>query len=173
MKRHLMLDIETMDVSPTAAIVAIGAACGTNKRNIDTFYTNVSLESSIQNGGTINAGTILWWLKQPQQARDLCFTGKTLVIESALREFTSWYADQSPDLVWGNGAAFDITIIRSSYERLGLKTPWIYKQDTCYRTLASLYPNIKIEYEGVAHYALDDATNQLKHLFKILKQMAN
>ncbi len=42
--KHCMIDLETLDVKPTAVILSIGAVVfdpENNKREIDTFYVNI------------------------------------------------------------------------------------------------------------------------------------
>ena len=69
-KQHVMLDLETMGTGPTAAITAIGAVAFSVEAGItDTFYKKVDLESSVRNGGTMDPGTVIWWLGQSDAAR--------------------------------------------------------------------------------------------------------
>lgn len=67
----VMLDLETMGNGPDAAIVAVGAiefdaTAGTLGR---TFYRGVNLETSVRGGGKIDASTVMWWLRQNDEAR--------------------------------------------------------------------------------------------------------
>ena len=69
--QHLMLDIETMGNESFSSIVSIGAVefdINTGKTG-KGFYTNVDLQSCINLGLIINASTVMWWLKQNEQAR--------------------------------------------------------------------------------------------------------
>ena len=68
---NIMIDIETMGIKLTSAITAVGAVAfipdtGEIK---DTFYSPISLDSSIDAGLTVDASTILWWMKQNDDAR--------------------------------------------------------------------------------------------------------
>ncbi|ENO08979.1 exonuclease family protein [Escherichia coli O157:H43 str. T22] len=68
--------------------------------------------------------------------------------------------------VWGNGANFDNTILRRSYERQGIPCPWRYYNDRDVRTIVELGKAIDfdartaIPFEGERHNALDDARYQ-------------
>jgi hypothetical protein len=65
-----------------------------------------------------------------------------------------------------NGVTFDNviidnTILRDAFERLEWQCPWPSWNDMCYRTMQSMYPEVKAPKRvGVAHNALDDAKSQ-------------
>ena len=72
--------------------------------------------------------------------------------------------------VWGNGANFDNVILDNLYKKLGIKTPWEWWNDRCYRTVKGMFKDVKAnKFVGVGHKAIDDAVHQVKHLQKILK----
>ena len=66
-----MLDLETMGNGPNAAITAIGAVKFDPDKGeiVETFYFKVNLESSVKQGGVIDASTVIWWLGQNEEAR--------------------------------------------------------------------------------------------------------
>jgi len=70
--------------------------------------------------------------------------------------------------LWGNGSTFDNVILSNAYRAIGVKQPWDFWNDRCYRTLKSLYPHVKLERSGVAHNALDDAKSQAMHAVRII-----
>lgn len=160
----IMLDLETMGNGPNAAIVAIGA-CYFDANGIgDTFYQVVSLESSVQCGGIMDAPTVLWWMGQSDAARRQFENPGVPIVESLL-SFASWC---DPDAeVWGNGAAFDNVILASAYRRTNLPIPWKFWNDRCYRTVKSRSSVPMPPRKGTAHNALDDAINQAYHLIAI------
>jgi len=169
----IMLDLETMSTRPDAAIVAIGAVAFGEDGIGARFYVPVSLETSVARGGVIDAGTVLWWMRQSDEARDL-FRGSSCDILEALERFATFINDYtlgSKDVcVWGNGVDFDNVILASAYVRAGLKMPWRYHHNRCYRTIKGSYPTITADpFVGVKHNALADADNQAQHMLKILK----
>lgn len=166
---NVMLDLETMGSRKDAAIVAIGAVAFSRDGIEDEFYTPVDLESSMSVGGTVSAGTISWWVRQGDAARSgVSEPGEAEGITSALSEFAAWYRRVGGGPVWGCGAAFDNVVISSAFRATGVKCPWGYREDRCYRTLRELAKQIPFERVGVAHNALDDARSQAIHLSKIL-----
>lgn len=162
-----MLDLETMGNGPNAAIVAIGAV--RFKQDIqDDFYTVIDLQSSIDAGLTMDASTVLWWMKQNDEARQQ-FNRQGASLKQALEWFSSWIGQNAQ--IWGNGAAFDNAILSNAYKKCNIKQPWHYGNDRCYRTLKALYPQIKMQRTGVHHIAVEDARNQAEHLIQIFTQL--
>lgn len=175
MKKHIMLDLETMGTRPDAAIIAIGAASfdGTGECE-HGFYTTVSLASSMEYGGTVDADTICWWMRQNDQARRQ-FEEVGMRLPDALTEFADWLlkvaeGDETTRAnfeIWGNGADFDNVILTSAYRNVGLQLPWGTYKNRCYRTVKSANRHIAMERTGLHHNALDDATSQARHLGRI------
>lgn len=168
---NVMLDLETMGNGPNAAITAIGACVFDvpNSAFDDTFYTVVNLQSSVEAGGIMDASTVLWWLKQDEFARKE-FERKGKPMARALQSFADWLedlGDRKTVRIWGNGAAFDNTILAAAYRRLSIPQPWEYWNDRCYRTVKSMFPTVKIERAGTHHNALDDAIHQARHMFAV------
>lgn len=60
-KRHIMIDLETMGVRPSSAVVSIGCVEFMQTDVISVFYTPVSLESCLKAGLTTDESTVKWW----------------------------------------------------------------------------------------------------------------
>lgn len=168
--QDVMLDLETMGNCPNAAIVAVGAIefdAATNTLG-QQFYRGVSLETAVAEGGVIDASTVMWWLRQSDEARkDIC--GDGLPLRQVLSEFSTWLASLGEGVkVWGNGAAFDNVILSQAYRRAGMPVPWPHWNDRCYRTVKAMRPDVKMERTGTHHNAIDDATSQATHLMALL-----
>ena len=187
--KHIMLDLETMGNGNNAAIVAIGAVEFDLPGRIrehwearpEKFYQKVDLESSVNAGMQIDTSTILWWLKQSDEARKSTFEGVTVPLGSTLCSFSQWVtaiaradAFGGDVSVWGNGATFDNVIIRNAFRAVGLPVPWSFRNDKCYRTVINLLPEVRqpvFERSGTAHNALDYAITQALHLQKVYKEL--
>ena len=169
--KDVMLDLETMGTSNDAAIVAIGAVefdVATDTTG-EVFYRTIDLSSAVAEGGVIDAATVMWWLRQSDQARAALYDRIALPILQGLAEFAAWMSARGKDVkVWGNGVAFDNVILAQAYRRMGLPVPWQHWDDRCYRTVRALYPDIQMQRTGVHHNAGDDAVSQAKHLLQIL-----
>lgn len=169
---NIMLDLETMGNGPNAAIIAIGAVFFDyeNEQLGESFYETISLQSSVNGGGEIDASTVIWWLQQTDSARKAVTTGQE-PMQFVLELFSEWIAknqDGEPVKMWGNGAAFDNVILALAYNRHHIPQPWHYQNDRCYRTLKALFPQIEYKQTGTKHIAIDDAINQAAHLIEIL-----
>ena len=170
--KDIMLDLETMSQEDSnAAIGAIGAVSFDRQRQVvgDRFYVVVDLQSSLDSGGVVDGDTITWWLKQSESARmALCEDSKPL--SEALTLFDDWFRTQGdPECicVWGNGVDYDNVILRNSYRRLGRSAPWNFRNQKCYRSLKTDFPEVRYIPTGTLHNAADDAYSQVWHLLRI------
>lgn len=170
--KNVMVDLETMGNSSNSAIISIGAVAFNKEIIGPEFYCVVDLESSMKSGASLDASTVMWWMKQSDAARAQFNSAKTKNLAKALQDFTFYMQGFGSDKVklWGNGAAFDNVILSSAYKMCQLKQPWKFWNDMCYRTLKNMNPDVKMDRSGVYHNALDDAKSQALHLIKILNK---
>lgn len=168
---HVMVDLETMGTGPSAAIVAIGAVAfdPAQDRITAEHYQTVDLQSAVDGGGLITAGTVMWWLQQSDAAR-AALAADAQHINLALQRFAEWMrlAATADVQVWGNGVDFDNVILQGAFARSGQAQPWRWSRNRCYRTLKSLHPDVLLAREGTHHNALDDARHQAHHLMLML-----
>jgi hypothetical protein len=168
--KNIMLDLETLGQNSFAPIFAIGAVYFDNNGLGDTFYKKIDLKSSFKYC-TPDASTLLWWLRQGEEARaEFKDNNKEDNLNFVLDEFTSFIKFGSN--IWGNGSDFDNVILANSYRALDKEVPWIYPNNRCFRTLKNLYPSIKLEYQSdkTQHIAIDDAIYQALWTVEICKQ---
>ena len=163
---HIMLDLETADTRPTAAIIAIGAV-EFNERGLTgrRFYLPVDLGSSVAAGLTTSTDTLAWWSQQSPEAQAVFYDPARVELDVALASFNGWlrvtYADQVR--LWGNGAAFDNAVLANAFAVVGIEQPWKHWNDRCYRTVAATMPG-KPTRIGTHHNAVDDAETQAAYL---------
>ena len=163
----IMLDLETMGNGTNAAIIAIGAARFGNGEITDEFYTLVDLSSAVAAGLEMDASTVMWWMKQSDDARKQ-FERDGIALKDALKQFAEWIGKDAE--VWGNGAAFDNAILSNAYRKCGIERPWKFWNDRCYRTVKSMHPDVKLVRQGIYHRAVDDAKSQADHLMRIISR---
>lgn len=169
----LMIDLETMGANNNAPIVAIGAVAFNRATGEvgPTFYTGVNLTSSTKHGGVMDASTVLFWLKQSDEARQALTKGAT-TLPLALTDFDKFVRENTdPDKVWvwACGTDFDCVILRNAYQRAAkAEAPWKFWNQKDYRTLRDLHTGKLPERTGTHHNALDDALYQAEVLLKIL-----
>ncbi|EOS3460171.1 3'-5' exoribonuclease [Escherichia coli] len=175
---HLMIDLETMGKNPDAPIISIGAIFFDPQTGDmgPEFSKTIDLETA---GGVIDRDTIKWWLKQSREAQSAIMTDE-IPLDDALLQLREFIDENSGEFfvqVWGNGANFDNTILRRSYERQGIPCPWRYYNDRDVRTIVELGKAIDfdartaIPFEGERHNALDDASYQAKYVSAIWQKL--
>lgn len=167
-KQHVMVDLETLGNNSSSVIISIGAVAfdlDKNETFTDTFYSVIDTQTCVDLGMKMDVGTIMWWMKQSDQARKV-FDKEGSDIVTVLHQFTQWYPKGAK--FWGNGATFDNVILGNAYTSARMNKPWGYSDDRCYRTVKALYPDVKAERVGVHHNAVDDAVTQAKHLVAML-----
>ena len=168
---HVMIDIETLAVTPDALILSIGAVLfdplgwspdGT-LQDAGTFHMGVERQLQIDMGRKIDASTLDFWLERDDKARDAVFFmpgRETLpVVLQVLRLFVH---NAQPAGVWAMGPNFDLTILEHAYRQCSGVIPWSYSAHRDVRTvfeLASL-DRSSVPPVGISHNALDDATWQ-------------
>ena len=165
---QVMLDLETLGNKPGSVIVAVGAVKFGAGKILEEFYERVDAQSCVSIGLQMDVSTVLWWMKQSDEARqELSTHGEH--INDVLVEFRDWLGDSNA-AIWGNGAAFDNVILSDAYAAAGMVRPWKYTNDRCYRTVKSLCPDIPCPHVGMHHHALDDARSQALHLMSLLEE---
>ena len=189
----LMIDIETLDVLPTAQIVQIGLCeIPTNYRGrldrkelqaLRTLRVNVRPDSqSGDNGYTESGETINWWKADAARWKLLqkC-ESEGLSIVGALGVVQTFIAKLAPRHVWCNGASFDFAILRNACDIEGIDLPWKHWQERDLRTWKMLVQEdvYKARKELIVkafglqlHDALDDAILQAYQVADIYDELS-
>ena len=183
---HVMVDLETMGKKHNAPIVAIGAVVFDPATGSigESFYKVVCLESSVNWGAVIDPSTVIWWLKQSSEARSAIVNDDAIPLLDALLQFREFVSDNvaggsKKAQVWGNGASFDNSILRSSYDCIAEDYPWEYWNDRDVRTMVELGqaigfdPKTTIPFEGDRHNALADAIHQARYVSAIWQRIVS
>lgn len=173
MKRHFMIDLETMGIRPTSAILSIGVTVFDQESILDQFYTPVSLQSCLDAGLTTDKSTEIWWSQQTDAARLAWQTPDAPELSKALSEMGAWMRGVAPESYicpWGNGADFDLVLLINAYNALNADAPWKFYNHHCFRTMKNMFKVQAPLKVGTHHNALDDAVNQTNHLHVILRQ---
>ena len=183
--KRVMLDIETMGITPGCVILSIGAVCFDSAHSGAWFYSRVDLRGSIRAGYRVEADTLAWWFRHMEAGIEFGQAGGDL-IEDACSRFRAFCGDDAFE-VWANGSTFDNEILREAFLRCGLGGKcWERRQDRCYRTLVGMIGGcIPVDYDTVLpithppewwekvarHHALRDAAQQAAHAVKCFKYL--
>jgi DNA polymerase III epsilon subunit-like protein len=172
----VMIDLETLDVTPTATILTIGAVKfdpfgdDVNEPSCEKLYLRVDVDSCDKYGGTVSQSTLDWWAQQSQAAQDEAFDPTNRVdITDAMNQLYKfcWGGKR----VWSHGAAFDVVILEHYFRKVGKAIPWQFWEVRCTRTLFDIGIDPKRP-PVLKHHALEDAWNQavgVQNVFKALR----
>ncbi len=167
MSKHVMLDLETFGTDTNSVIVAIGAVLFDFEDDtvFETWYQVVDARSCVDAGLVMTPETVMWWLKQNDEARAM-FNVQGMDLKTTLHLFDSWIKEHNPEGVWGNGSDFDNVLVANACKAVGRPLPWKYYKNMCFRTIKNLF-KVEIKRDGIHHNAVHDAVHQMKHLKEI------
>jgi 3' exoribonuclease, RNase T-like len=164
MLTDIMIDLETLNTTPDAAILTIGAVKfdpfgrELSEPEMDSFYVKVDLDSCDRIGLTTNDDTIAWWANQSKEAQAAAFDpeGRIDIVDAFAQLYKfCWGAKR----VWSNGSCFDIVICEHVFRKINRACPWKFWEVRDVRTAFDLGIDPKRP-PVTAHHALEDAWNQ-------------
>jgi DNA polymerase III epsilon subunit-like protein len=172
----VMIDLETLDVTPTATILTIGAVKfdpfgdDVNEPSCEKLYLRVDVDSCDKYGGTVSQSTLDWWAVQSKEAQEEAFdpTGRIDITDAMNQLYKFCWGGKR---VWSHGAAFDIVILEHYFRKVGKAIPWQFWEVRCTRTLFDIGIDPKRP-PVLKHHALEDAWNQavgVQNVFKALR----
>ena len=164
MKTDIMIDLETLDVLPSATILTIGAVKfdpfgqDVSEPEMEKFYVKVDIDSCDRLGCTVSQATLEWWGNQSQAAQDEAFdpNGRIDIVDAMNQLYKfCWGAKR----VWSHGAGFDVIICENLFRKMGKAIPWQFWEVRDTRTLFDIGINPNRP-PVLKHHALEDAWNQ-------------
>jgi hypothetical protein len=155
-----MIDLETLAVTPRAAVLTLGAVhfdpLSTGYR--DTFYIRIELEDQEKLGRDIDQSTLDWWAKQDPVIMEEAFSPHDRYpLEEAIHRFHKFAWGCSN--FWSHGSAFDLVILEDIYRQLKRTPPWSFWQLRDTRTIFDLGIDPEMPKDS-KHNALQDAIRQ-------------
>jgi hypothetical protein len=171
MPKHLMIDMETMAVSPNAVVLSLGAVHFNPWGNGygDKIYFRINIDDQDALGREIDPNTLDWWATQDPAIMEEAFSiDNRIPLAEAVDIFHkfAWGCDA----YWSHGATFDLVIIENLYRQLGRPVPWNYWQLRDTRTLFDLGFDPDMP-KGGKHDALQDAIRQAVGVQNIYAKM--
>jgi len=160
MAKHLMIDMETLAVSPNAVVLSLGAVHFNPYGNgySDKIYFRISIDDQDALGREVDPDTLDWWGRQAADIQDEAFSPDDRIsLADAMDRFHkfAWGCDA----FWSHGATFDLVIIENIYRQLGKPLPWNFWQLRDTRTLFDLGYDPDMP-KNSKHDALQDAIRQ-------------
>jgi hypothetical protein len=173
-KQQIMLDMETIGTSANSVILSIAAVYFNDDGTTgDEFYLVIDRQSQINLGRVADKDIIAWWEKQSADAQKEAYAfpdDQREDTKQALVKLNEFILKGGKDvLVWGNGSDFDNALLADIFRTFGIKQPWAFWNNRCFRTFKSEFKHLASEpvFDGVKHHALHDAKHQVKWLGKI------
>jgi exodeoxyribonuclease VIII len=171
MKRHLMVDLETMAVTPRAVILTLGAVIFDpySDQILDQLYLKLDIDDQDKLGRDVDPNTLDWWAKQDSRVMEEAFSsdGRISVVDgiNAFHKF-AWGCDA----FWSHGSVFDLIILEDIYRQLVKTPPWQFWQCRDTRTLFDL-ADPEMEKSVEQHNALFDAIRQAKGVQNVYRKL--
>ncbi len=175
MNTDIMIDLETLDVLPSATILTIGAVkfdpfgSEIEESTMEKFYVRVDVDSCDRLGCTVSQATLDWWSNQSQAAQDEAFdpTNRIDIVDAMNQLYKfCWGAKR----VWSHGAGFDIIIMEHIFRKIGKAVPWQFWEVRDTRTLFDIGINPNRP-PVLKHHALEDAWNQAVGVQNVFKKL--
>lgn len=159
-KVHVMVDIETLDTTPSAVILSLGAVT-MHREDQQTFYGEYNPDTQYER--TQSQSTIDWWSQQPIRRPE-----SPINIYTGLEEFSYWlHSLRAEPIIWCKGTDFDTAMLAHAYAQYKVPVPWKHNNIRDMRTLKKCHPQLNYLANPVPHHALQDAINQATHLNQI------
>jgi hypothetical protein len=173
---ELMLDLETLDTSPSAVVLSIGAVIwesivypdsGPQYHIADRFYRKLALQSQFDKKRTVSESTLLWWQQQDSVAQQEAFDPvrrPVLEVLTDLDAFTRGY-DPAINHFWASPVSFDFGITEDLMKMYDWIPPWTYRQKYDVRTVVNEANYSAKDHQsnitGVAHTPVYDCEWQI------------
>lgn len=181
---NFMLDLETLSLKPTAAIMQIAVVqFDLNLGMImpDSFLENVTVQSCLMHGMTVDQDTSDWWRhKTSDSAREQVMNRRALPLDEVLTHLDSWLGSKmavvnddpstfQPLRVWAQGVAYDMPVMDNAYRAVGRTAPWPHRATRDSRTVIQLAADLGYEQTprrdvSQSHTALGDCIDQIVNL---------
>ena len=171
MSKHLMVDLETMGVSPRSVVLTLGAVTFNPYTDeiYDDLYLKIDLDDQDKLGREIDQNTLDWWAKQEPKVMEEAFSSDGRIgLEDAITAFHkfAWGCDK----FWSHGAVFDLMIIEDIYRQLNRPIPWEFWRLRDTRTLFDI-KDPEMEKSVEQHNALFDAIRQAKGVQTVYRKL--
>jgi hypothetical protein len=179
--KHLQIDIETAANSPRSYVLTVGLLLfdplGDGSEDKGWHF---GVPASMNKGRELNVETLIWWMKQSEEARNNSwvapqsyaeFNGQRVSLppgnlQQILRETTT-----QAEHIWANDPDFDCTIMRDFFTTNGWDYRWPFGKHRSMRTLKALYEIPQID-NALAHDALADCRYQAAQVRTVFQGQA-
>jgi hypothetical protein len=176
--KDVMLDLETWGTKPGSALRSVGSAFFNPETGAvgAKFYANISRESCVAIGLTIDPGTEKWWSEQSREAQDALLVDQK-PFATAATGFHEFFKANGGVRVWCQGANFDSVLWEAACAKAWPSKSFIPWRFWNVRDTRTIYEAAGIDAKAIAragtyHNALDDSLHQIRcvhEAFKVLR----
>lgn len=177
---NVMVDLETLAVSPRAAVIEIGMYTEIGGVRY-SFHDSMSYEYYLNNNTVfeVDPNTLDFHLNKNLINLERTTRSTHTCFEAFATNAICWLEGMAnthgrPIKIWANGTDFDLPILENLFRESGYTImPWKYNDKGDYRTMRDLFshyipPKLKNDNK---HSALADATYQYKALESIMRNL--
>ncbi|VXC45226.1 3'-5' exonuclease [Sphingobacterium multivorum] len=158
----VMIDIETLDTTPTSVILSIGAVpfnIGDGQAGQE-YSSKCNVSMQVRDGHTIGMETLKWWIEQDAGVLSNSLSGGEWVRRS-VENLNDFISEKCVDEVrlWSNSPSFDLVILKNA-----LNNPWPFPfwRERDVRTFVAIRSEIAKEFARKAtHDPVDDCLRQI------------
>ena len=171
---HATIDLETLDVKPTAVVLTLGGVKFNPYNDSEPhseLYFKISVDDQHLYNRTVNDSTIEWWATQPDNIRLEAFDQDgAITVADACAQIARWCV--GVDTFWGQGYGFDFTMIENLFYNIERPVPWQFWQVLDSRTLFKMISgDPRKGMQTDLHNALADAYFQAKAIQVAYKEL--
>lgn len=165
----VMIDIETLDTTPSAIILSIGARAfnlATGEKDPKGLHVTISIQEQIDEGRTHSIAAAMWWGGQPQGIQQESFSEEESFL-GAIKALEEYFYDYcySDCCVWSKSPAFDLVILKHALRSLLRNEIWNYRRERDVRTYLWALPSEKFEEAKESkHVAIADVDIQIEEV---------
>jgi hypothetical protein len=168
---HAMIDIETLDLAPSAIVLSIGCVIFSLETGIEEEGDFYAIPAVAQFGRTLSLSTKEWWDTQPKGLIPVN-ADENYRLTHALWDLSEHLKKFQPKTIWANGSDFDFPILVHAFRQCNHEIPWKYNAVRDARTMYRMFPlpqgNSQDSWlsNPTAHNALEDARYQAINLIR-------
>lgn len=171
----VMVDIETLGISPESVILSIAAVrfepfeVTKDLGSLEAIQILIDVDTQVDNyKRMIDDSTVEWWTKQDAAVKEVIFSESGRVdLPEALKQLSKFCWNKMGRL-WAQGPSFDCVLLEHAYRQTGVPRPWQYYQVRDSRTLLDL---VEVKQESVTHDSIEDCRRQISGVQQALNKL--
>jgi hypothetical protein len=146
------LDIETLDLSPSAVVMDIGVVIYDLEKQVEVWATNLtpSISEQVIVGRTVSKDTVNFHVRNYHKTLDSLVAHTSSFRPTVASVFNSMEELLSPvSEIWINGLSFDPVVLRSLFTSRGIdRLPWNYRKEVDVRSFRTLFKKYGLSLGG-------------------------